>query len=177
MRKCKECLGPGSFLLLHFCKRIMYWLFLLEKDVCVCMFCVCFFFDWVKWEVLKEIQMMVPMIFFYWYFHWPKCEPINKIGKLSIWTWTLFCNGCIVFLNSQIWKEIMLELNGKPSSVTTLSFKSFNIQKLLHHKSKHHRTKPMHPFLLRAFQRHQEHNPKHVSSVDLITTKQNNLPS
>jgi hypothetical protein len=42
-----------------------------------------------------------------------------KIGKLNMWT--LFCNVCIEFLNNQIWKEIMLELNGKPSSVTTSS--------------------------------------------------------
>ncbi len=42
-----------------------------------------------------------------------------KIGKLNMWT--LFCNVCIDFLNSQIWKEIMLELNGKPSSVTRFS--------------------------------------------------------
>jgi hypothetical protein len=41
------------------------------------------------------------------------------IGKLNMST--LFCNVCIDFLNSQIWKEIMLELNGKSSSVTTSS--------------------------------------------------------
>jgi hypothetical protein len=35
----------------------------------------------------------------------------------------------------------------------------------------------MHPFLLRAFQRHQERDLKHPGSVDLITTKQNKLPS
>jgi hypothetical protein len=29
----------------------------------------------------------------------------------------------------------------------------------------------------RAFQRHQEHDLKHPGSVDLITTKQNKLPS
>jgi hypothetical protein len=50
--------------------------------------------------------------------------------------------------------------------------KSFNIQELLHHKSKLHGTKPMHPFSLIAFQRHQEHNLKHPSLVDIITTKQ-----
>jgi hypothetical protein len=59
--------------------------------------------------------------------------------------------------------------------------KSFNIQELSHHNSKHHGTKPMHPSSLRAFQRHQEHNLKHPSSVDLIVTnktKQTNyLPS
>jgi hypothetical protein len=50
--------------------------------------------------------------------------------------------------------------------------KSFNILKKLHCKSKHHGTKPMHPFLLRVFQRHQKHNLKHPSLVHLITTKQ-----
>jgi hypothetical protein len=55
--------------------------------------------------------------------------------------------------------------------------KSFNIQELLHHKSKRHGTKPMHPILLRAFQRHQEHDLMHPSLVDLVTTKQNKLPS
>jgi hypothetical protein len=50
--------------------------------------------------------------------------------------------------------------------------KSFNIQHFLHCKSNRHGTKPMHPFSLRAFQRHQEHNLKHRDSVDLITTKQ-----
>jgi len=54
--------------------------------------------------------------------------------------------------------------------------KSFNIQELLHCKSRHHGTTPMHPSLLRAFQRHQEHDLKHPSTVDLITTKQNKLP-
>jgi hypothetical protein len=53
--------------------------------------------------------------------------------------------------------------------------KSFNIQELLQSKSKHE-TKPMHPSLSRAFQRHQEHDLKHPSSVDLIITKQNKLP-
>jgi hypothetical protein len=42
-----------------------------------------------------------------------------KIGKLNMWT--LFCNVCIDFLNKQIWKEIMLELDGKPSTSTTFS--------------------------------------------------------
>jgi hypothetical protein len=35
----------------------------------------------------------------------------------------------------------------------------------------------MHPSLLRAFQRQQEHDLKYHSSLDLITTKQNKLPS
>jgi hypothetical protein len=62
--------------------------------------------------------------------------------------------------------------------------KSFNIQELLHRKSKHHGTKPMHhpSWLSETFQRQQEHNLKHAGLVDLITTKQkqnktNYLPS
>ncbi len=51
-----------------------------------------------------------------------------KIGKLNMWT--LFCKACIDFLNNQIWKEIMLELNGKPSSVTTFST-DFSFQNLV----------------------------------------------
>jgi hypothetical protein len=57
------------------------------------------------------------------------------------------------------------------------SEKIFNIQKLLHHKSKFHGTKPMHPFSLRAFQRHKEQNLKHPDLMDFITTKQNKLLS
>jgi hypothetical protein len=34
---------------------------------------------------------------------------------------TLFSDVCINFSNSQIWKKIMLELNGKPPSVTMSS--------------------------------------------------------
>jgi hypothetical protein len=33
----------------------------------------------------------------------------------------------------------------------------------------------MHPSLLKAFQRHQEHDLKHLNLVDLIITKQNKL--
>jgi hypothetical protein len=52
--------------------------------------------------------------------------------------------------------------------------KLFNIQELLHHKSKRHETKPMHPFFSsRTFQRDQEHDLKHPSLVELIVTKQN----
>jgi hypothetical protein len=54
-------------------------------------------------------------------------------------------------------------------------FKNF-----MHHKPKRHGTKPVHPSSSRNFQRHQQHNLKHLSSVDLITTKQNKtnyLPS
>jgi hypothetical protein len=56
---------------------------------------------------------------------------------------------------------------------------SFNIQELLHCKSKNHGTKPMHPSSLRAFQRHQEDNLKHLGSMDFhnYKTKQNKLPS
>jgi len=51
-----------------------------------------------------------------------------KIGKLNMWT--LFWNVCIDFLNDQIWKEIMLELNDKLSSVTTFST-DFSFQNLV----------------------------------------------
>jgi hypothetical protein len=55
--------------------------------------------------------------------------------------------------------------------------KSFNIQGLLHHKSKCHGTTPMHLSSLRALPRHQKHNLKYSGLVDLIATKQNKLPS
>jgi rRNA maturation endonuclease Nob1 len=56
---------------------------------------------------------------------WTHC----KIEKLNMWT--LFCKACIDFLNNQIWKEIMLELNnGKQSSVTTFST-DFSFQNLV----------------------------------------------
>jgi hypothetical protein len=58
--------------------------------------------------------------------------------------------------------------------------KSFNIQELLHRKSKRDETNPIHPSLYRAFQRHQEHDLKHPGLVHLIITKQNKtnyLPS
>jgi len=42
---------------------------------------------------------------------------------------------------------------------------------------KRHGTKPIHPCWSRTFQRHQEHDLKHPALVDLITTKQNKLPS
>jgi hypothetical protein len=51
-----------------------------------------------------------------------------KTGKLNMWT--LFCNVCVNFLNSQIWKEIRFALNGKPSSVTTFST-DFSFQNLV----------------------------------------------
>jgi hypothetical protein len=52
-----------------------------------------------------------------------------KIRKLNMWT--LFCNVCIKILNSQIWKEIMLELSGKPSSLTTTFSTEFSFQNLV----------------------------------------------
>jgi hypothetical protein len=59
--------------------------------------------------------------------------------------------------------------------------KSFNIQELLHHKSKHRETKLMHPSSSKAFQRDQECDMKHPNLVDLINTNKtkqiNNLPS
>jgi hypothetical protein len=51
--------------------------------------------------------------------------------------------------------------------------KSFNIQELLHRKSKHHGTETMHPYPSRAFQRGQERDLMHPGLVDLISTKQN----
>jgi hypothetical protein len=56
--------------------------------------------------------------------------------------------------------------------------KSFNIQELLHRKSKRHETRPMHPASLKAFQRDQECDLKHPGSVNLIRiNKTNKLPS
>ncbi len=51
-----------------------------------------------------------------------------KIGKLN--NWTLFCNVCIDILKSQIWKEIMHESNGKPSSGIKFST-DFSFQNLV----------------------------------------------
>jgi hypothetical protein len=48
--------------------------------------------------------------------------------------------------------------------------KSFIIQELLHHKSKRHGAKPMHPSSWGAFQSDQEWDLKHPGSVDLIST-------
>ncbi len=53
--------------------------------------------------------------------------------------------------------------------------KSFNVQKLLHCKSKHHEIKLIHPSSLKAFQRHQEeHDLKHHGLMDLINTNKTN---
>jgi hypothetical protein len=55
--------------------------------------------------------------------------------------------------------------------------KLFNSQELLHHKSKCHETKLMHPSSVTAFKRDQEHNLKHPGSVHLISTnKTKKLP-
>jgi hypothetical protein len=51
--------------------------------------------------------------------------------------------------------------------------KSFNIQELLHCKSKHHEAKPMHPSSSRAFHRDQEHDLKHPGSGGSHWYKQN----
>jgi len=47
--------------------------------------------------------------------------------------------------------------------------KSFNIQELVHGKFKHQWNQAHAPLLSRAFERHQEHNLKHLGSMDLIT--------
>jgi hypothetical protein len=52
--------------------------------------------------------------------------------------------------------------------------KSLNIQELLHCKSKRHGIKPMHPSSSRVFQRDQEHDLKHIGSVDFISTNKTN---
>ncbi len=54
---------------------------------------------------------MSALLFLNIHYHYcgPQVWTHYKIGKLNMWT--LFCNICIDFLNSQIWKEIMLELN------------------------------------------------------------------
>ncbi len=98
-----------------------------------------------------------------------------KIGKLNMWT--LFCSVCIDFLNSQIWKEIMLELNAKPSSVTTFST-DFSFQNLVfwnlfefsgqksllneclsHCESKSYRINSIKSCSSRSFKQHQRHIP------------------
>ncbi len=99
-----------------------------------------------------------------------------KIGKLSMWT--LFCNVCIDFLNSRIWMEIMLELNGKASSVTTFST-DFSFQNLVfgefiwivsgrnhlknqylpHSESKSYQISSIQSCPSRSFQQHQRHIP------------------
>jgi hypothetical protein len=50
--------------------------------------------------------------------------------------------------------------------------KSFNIQELLHHKSKRHGTKPTHPSFPKSFPKMPRTQSEASSSVDLTTTKQ-----
>jgi len=50
--------------------------------------------------------------------------------------------------------------------------KSFDIQELLHRKSKCHGTKPMNPSSSRAFQRHQKHDMKDPGGSHNYETKQ-----
>jgi hypothetical protein len=100
-----------------------------------------------------------------------------KIGKLNMWT--LLCNNVhINFFNLQIWNEIMLELNGKPSGVTTFStdfslqnlvflefiwiFSSrnhFKIKYLSHLESKSYQVNSIKSSSSRSFQQHQRHIP------------------
>jgi len=91
-----------------------------------------------------------------------------KIGKLNLWT--LFCNVYVDFLNSQIWKEIMLELNGNPWSVTRFSIDScfqLNFQQqislknqhLPHSESKSYQINSIKFCSSRCFQQHQRHIP------------------
>jgi hypothetical protein len=72
-------------------------------------------------RVFALVLLMWPMPFAQVWTHY-------KVEKLNMWT--LFCNVCIDFLNGQIWKEIMLELNGKPSSVSMFST-DFSFQNLV----------------------------------------------
>jgi len=51
--------------------------------------------------------------------------------------------------------------------------KSLNIIELLHHKSKHHEIKLMHPSSLRSFQRNQKRDLKHPNFNGFHHYKQN----
>jgi hypothetical protein len=55
--------------------------------------------------------------------------------------------------------------------------KSFNIQELLHLEVQTSWNQAHAPLLMESSPRHQELDLKHPRSVDLITTKQNKLPS
>jgi hypothetical protein len=67
------------------------------------------------------------------------------------------------------WNSYLIELNSNTLSEIWIQLKkSFNIQELLHHKSKCHGTKPMHPSSSEALQRYQEQASQ---LVDLIITK------
>ncbi len=54
----------------------------------------------------------------------------NPLQKKETQHMNIVLQVCIDFLNSQIWNEIMLELNGYPSSVTTFST-DFSFQNLV----------------------------------------------
>ncbi len=102
---------------------------------------------------------------------------VNPLPNRKLNMWTVFCNVCINFLNSQIWKEIRLELNDKPSRVTTfstdLSFQNlffwnlfeFSVQKSLlnqylpHPESKSYQINSIKSCSSRSFQQHQRHIP------------------
>ncbi len=102
---------------------------------------------------------------------------VNPLQNRKLNMWTLFYNVCIDFFNSQIWKEIMLELNGKPSSVTTFStdfpsktwffgiYLNFQQQKsllnqyLAHSKSKSYQINFIKSFSSRSFQQYKTHIP------------------
>jgi hypothetical protein len=116
---------------------------------------------------------------------WPKCYPHPQLifpSKTWFFGIYLICWSILLKIfpttpkahsnSSEIFSYDLIEFSVK---------KSFNIQDLLHRKSKHHETKLMHPSSLRAFQRDQEHDMKHHCSVDLISTNKtkqtNNLPS
>jgi hypothetical protein len=90
----------------------------------------------------------------------------------------MYCNVCIDFLNSQVWKEIMLELNGKPSKCYHvlnwvfvpkpgfLEFiwifkqqKSLKNQYLPHSESKSYQINSIKSCSSRSFQQHWRHIP------------------
>jgi len=101
---------------------------------------------------------------------WTHC----KIGKVNMWV--LLCNVCIDFLNSQIWKESMLELNVKPSSVTTFfnwfclpylvfwnlfefSVAQITLKSISPTLSKSYQINSIESCSWRSFQQHQRHIP------------------
>ncbi len=82
----------------------IYFMCYIFLDFCFSCFHLIFAYfrmQWIGVNVLKDFFDMLAQVWTHY-----------KIGKLNMWT--LFCNVCIDFLNSQIWKEIMLELNAKP---------------------------------------------------------------
>jgi hypothetical protein len=55
---------------------------------------------------------------------------VNPLQNKEIQYVNIVYNVCIEFFNGQIWKEIMLELNGKPSNIITFST-DFSFQNLV----------------------------------------------